>query len=252
MLGRGYAETLLGANARVALADLASTSPGRIADGLSGDHVACIGIETDITVPRDVSAMVSSIMARWGRIDILVNNAAIDPKFDESSAGNNSARFEDYPLSLWQRSIDVNLTGAFLCSQSAGRVMAERGSGAIVNIASTYGIVAPDQRLYDTGDPGRPFYKPASYAVTTAGIAQLTRYLASYWGRLGIRVNTLTPGGVFNRQDQKFVEGYAWRTMLGRMARADELRAALLFLVSDASSYMTGSNLIVDGGWSAW
>jgi 2-deoxy-D-gluconate 3-dehydrogenase len=160
--------------------------------------------------------------------------------------------FEDYPLDLWQQSLDVNLTGAFLCSQAAGRVMVAQRRGVIVNVSSTYGLVGPDQRIYHRAGQAQQLYKPAAYAVTKAGIAHLTRYLAAYWGHVPIRVNTLTPGGVFNAQGEEFVVKYSSRTPLGRMAQKNELNGAMLFLVSDASSYMTGANLVVDGGWTAW
>ena len=148
----------------------------------------------------------------------------------------------------------MNLTGAFLCCQAVGKVMVGQGRGAIVNVSSTYGLVAPDQRLYRRdGEDQQKLFKPASYAVTKAGIAHLTRYLAAYWGGHNIRVNTLTPHGIFNAQDEQFLRQILRaRTPLGRMADKDEMNGALLFLVSDASSYMTGANLIVDGGWTAW
>jgi NAD(P)-dependent dehydrogenase (short-subunit alcohol dehydrogenase family) len=197
--------------------------------------------------------MVAGVEKRYDRLDILINNAAIDPKFDATVAAQQANTFEEYPLELWQQSLDVNLTGAFLCSQAAGRVMVRQRRGVIVNISSTYGLVAPDQRLYRAeAEREQKLFKPAAYAVTKAGIAHLTRYLAAYWGDKSIRVNTLTPGGVFNSQDEGFVTRYASRTPLGRMARQNEMNGAMLFLVSDASSYMTGANVVVDGGWSAW
>ena len=195
--------------------------------------------------------MVRRVSAERGGVDILVNNAAIDPKFDRQHAGEHASSFENYPLELWNESVAVNLTGMFLCAQAVAGPMLERGGGVIVNVASTYGLVGPDQRIYER-ENGRTAYKPVSYAVTKSGVIGLTRYLATYWAGKNIRVNTLTPGGVFLDHDDEFVRLYSSRTPLGRMARRDEYCAALLFLVSDASSYMTGSNLVVDGGWTAW
>lgn len=254
LLGKQYVRTLLGAGARVLVADLdgdrAAQEARAAVDDVGGEAVA---IAVDVSRTTDVAAMVDVAMHHWGRLDILVNNAAIDPKADGDLSGLLSNAFEDFPLDLWQKAIDVNLTGAFLCAQFAGRVMVRARRGVIVNISSTYGLVAPDQRLYQRdAESQQRHYKPASYVVSKAAIAQLTKYLATYWGPLGIRVNTLTPHGVFNGHDEQFVRRYNHRTPLGRMARIDEMNGPLLFLVSDASSYMTGANLVVDGGWTAW
>ena len=194
------------------------------------------------------------MLKTWGRIDGLVNNAALDPKFDsQAAAARHNAPFESYPLELWNRAIAVDLTGMFLCAQAVAPAMLAHGRGAVVNICSTYGLVGPDQRLYESDDPtAPPAFKPVSYSVTKSAALGLTRYLAAYWGGKGIRVNTLTLGGVFNGHSSGFVRRYAARTPMGRMAERSEYTAALVFLLSDASSYMTGSNLVVDGGWTAW
>jgi 2-deoxy-D-gluconate 3-dehydrogenase len=193
--------------------------------------------------------MVQSVLDAYGKIDILVNSAALNPKVEGNRA--SSPAFEDFPLDAWNQSLAVDLTGMFLCCQAASRAMLDQGGGAIINLCSTYGLVGPDQRLYERpGEP--PFIKPVSYSVTKAGVLGLTRYLAAYFGDKSIRVNALTPGGVFDHQDEAFVKEYSARAILGRMADAGELQGALLFLASDASSYMTGANLVVDGGWTAW
>ncbi len=254
MLGRGYTRTLLEAGARVVVADVNPDQAQEAArSAVSEVGGEAIGWGIDVRSKSEVQRMVAGVLERFGRIDILINNAAIDPKFDSTIAAQQANTFEEYPLELWQQSLDVNLTGAFLCSQAVGKAMVTAGHGVIVNICSTYGLVAPDQRLYQRpGEAKQTLFKPAPYSVTKAGIAHLTRYLASYWGTQGIRVNTLTPGGVFNAQDDEFVTRYAARTPMGRMAEKHEMNGAMLFLVSDASTYMTGANLVVDGGWTAW
>jgi 2-deoxy-D-gluconate 3-dehydrogenase len=254
LLGRQYLRTLLRAGARVLVADIDGDAAAReAAAGLADAGGEAMGLKVDVTRQGDVSAMVDAALTRWGRIDALINNAAIDPKADGSANCQLSGTFEDFPLALWRNALDVNLTGAFLCAQAAGRIMVRAERGVIVNVSSTYGLVAPDQRLYQRDDESKQRqFKPASYAVTKAAVAHLTRYLAAYWGPSGIRVNTLTPHGVFNGHHAEFVRRYNCRTPLGRMARIDEMNGPLLFLVSDASSYMTGANLVVDGGWTAW
>ncbi len=254
MLGRQYTRTLLEAGAKVVVADVNADQAAAAAnEAVAAVRGEAIGWGVDVRRKAEVEAMVAAVEDRFGRIDMLINNAAIDPKFDLAVAAKQANTFEDYPLELWQQSLDVNLTGAFLCSQAMGKVMVRQRRGVVVNISSTYGVVAPDQRLYKhMGEKEQKLFKPAPYAVTKAGIAHLTRYLAAYWGDKGIRVNTLTPGGVFNSQDDEFVTKYSARTPLGRMAEQNEMNGAMLFLVSDASSYMTGANLVVDGGWTAW
>jgi NAD(P)-dependent dehydrogenase (short-subunit alcohol dehydrogenase family)/predicted dehydrogenase len=254
MLGRQYTRTLLIAGARVLIADRDGDAAEREADRAVADVGGeAVGLEVDVARPEHVAAMIDATLSRWGRLDVLINNAAIDPKTDRQADHALSNTFEDFPLALWQHSLDVNLTGTFLCAQAAGRVMVRAGRGVIVNVSSTYGLVAPDQRLYQRdGEEEQHQFKPASYAATKAAVAHLTRYLAAYWGPSGIRVNTLTPHGIFNGHDEQFVRRYNIRTPLGRMARIDEMNGPLLFLVSDASSYMTGANLVVDGGWTAW
>ncbi len=254
LLGRHYTRTLLSAGATVVVADVSAEQAANAAGEATAETGGkAIGWKLDVRDKADVQEMAAGVREKFGRIDILINNAAIDPKFDAALASQQSNTFEDYPLELWQQSLDVNLTGAFLCSQAVGKLMVGQGRGVIVNVSSTYGLVAPDQRLYRRmGEREQKLFKPAAYSVTKAGIAHLTRYLAAYWGGQNIRVNTLTPGGIFNSQDDEFVTKYSARTPLGRMAEKHEMNGAMLFLVSDASSYMTGANLVVDGGWTAW
>jgi 2-deoxy-D-gluconate 3-dehydrogenase len=206
----------------------------------------------DITNPDQVKAAAAITVKQFGSVDILVNSAALDPKFDPERISEQGANaFEDYPLTDWQQALEVNLTGMFLCSQAAAQQMVAQGKGVIINLCSMYGLAAPDQRLYQReGQP--PQFKPVTYSVTKAGVVGFTKYLAAYYAGKNIRVNTLTPGGVFNKHDDEFVERYSARSVLGRMAEQDEMNGAILFLASDASSYMTGANLVVDGGWTAW
>lgn len=254
LLGAEFCRTLAEAGAAVAIVDLNRSAADRVAEALTRLGYRACSIPTDITQPDSVAQMVASVLNAFGRLDILVNSAALDPKFDPQALAQGLApgAFEDYPLEKWNQALAVNLTGAFLVTQACVRPMLERGKrGSIINICSTYGLNGPDQRIY-IKDGKRIAYKPVYYTVTKAGILGLTKYLAAYYAGTEIRVNALTPGGVYNDHDETFVANYSARTILGRMARKDEMNGALLFLASDASSYMTGANLIVDGGWTAW
>ena len=251
LLGAEFCRTLAEAGAQVVIADLNGAAASSLAHMLVQDGLHAIGVGTDVASPVSVQGMVTAALDTFGRLDILVNSAALDPKFDPQHRSAQGNTFEDYPLEAWRQALEVNLTGAFLCCQAAVKPMLEQGGGIIVNVASVYGVVGPDQRIYQR--PGQPAqYKPAYYTVTKAGLLGLTHYLATYYAGKNIRVNALTPGGVYNNHDDDFVKAYSARTVLGRMAEKDEMNAALLFLVSNASTYMTGANLIIDGGWIAW
>jgi NAD(P)-dependent dehydrogenase (short-subunit alcohol dehydrogenase family) len=254
LLGTEFCRTLAEAGAAVAVVDLNGAAAGKIANGLVKSGYQAKGIATDITKSDSVNAMVSSVLSTFGRLDVLVNSAALDPKFDPDAASKGIApgAFEDYPLDQWNAALDVNLTGMFLVTQACVKEMiAQDKKGSIINICSTYGLNGPDQRIY-IKDGERVAYKPVYYTVTKAGVMGFTKYLAAYYAGTEIRVNALTPGGVFNDHEDYFVKNYSAKTILGRMAQKDEMNGALLFLASDASSYMTGNNLIVDGGWTAW
>jgi NAD(P)-dependent dehydrogenase (short-subunit alcohol dehydrogenase family) len=190
-----------------------------------------------------------------GRVDILINNAANNPKMDASSLDQAAkTRLENFPLEIWNQDIAVGLTGAFLCSRIFGTEMARRGKGVILNVASDLALIAPDQRIYrkpDVTEDNQPV-KPVSYSVVKHGLLGLTRYLATYWCDRGVRVNAISPGGVYTGQDEVLVQKLSNLIPLGRMAYADDYKAAIVFLVSDASSYMTGANLIIDGGRTVW
>jgi len=265
LLGIEFCHTLAVAGAHVIVADLNGSAAQALADAINavGPNAegsnrvgSALAVETDVTSPESVQRMVEAALNAFGRLDILVNSAALDPKFDPGSLesaeiGRGTGRFEDYPLEAWNEAIAVNLTGAFLCCQAAAQPMISQGGGVIVNLSSIYGLAGPDQRMYQR--PGEPEqYKPVYYSVTKWGILGLTQYLATYFAGKNIRVNAISPGGVYNGHDEVFIQAYSARTVLGRMARKDEMNGALLFLASDASSYMTGANLVVDGGWTAW
>ena len=207
----------------------------------------------DITDESQISSVRDSLLSKFGHIDILINNAAIDPKVEEKS-DQNLCRLEEFPVDQWNLELAVGLTGAMLCSKVFGLEMSKNGKGVILNISSDLGIIAPDQRLYKkSGLPNdKQPVKPVTYSVIKHGLIGLTKYLATYWVDEGVRVNSISLGGVSNNQDPKFVERITNLIPLGRMAHENEYKAAIIFLVSDASSYMTGSNLVIDGGRSCW
>ena len=253
LLGAEFCRTLAQAGAAVIIADMDGEAAANLAASLSQSGFQALGVGTDVTRADSVQGMVDSTLRNYDQLDILVNSAALDPKFDPQSKKSHSGAFEDYPLDLWQQALDVNITGMFLSCQAAVKPMLEQGNGVIINVASIYGLTAPDQRVYQRdGEP--PQYKPVYYTVTKAGVLGMTKYLAAYYAGIAarIRVNALTPGGVFNEHSDEFVKAYSARAVIGRMAEKDEMNGALLFLASDASKYMTGANLIVDGGWTAW
>lgn len=253
LLGKEFCKTLAQAGADVIVADLNGAAAESVAAEIRADGGKAFGVGVNVTDKVSVDAMVDFTLEKTGRLDVLVCSAALDPKFDNTQ-GKHLNDFESYPLKMWQDALDVNLTGLFLCAQSVVRPMKAQNHGVIINICSTYGLVGPDQRLYERPgqDPAQKQFKPVFYSVTKSGVVGLTKYLATYYAGTGIRANCLTPGGVFNNHDDVFNSQYSARTVLGRMAHKDEMSGALLYLASDASTYMTGSNLVVDGGWTAW
>ncbi len=254
LLGAEFCRTLAEAGAAVVVLDLNADKCAAVADSLTAAGYRALAAPTDITQPESVNAMLQKVIAAFGRVDVLVNSAALDPKFDPDAAARGIApgSFEDYPLEQWNAALRVNLTGMFLVTQAVAKQMVAQGKkGSIINICSTYGLNGPDQRIY-IKDGRRVAFKPVYYTTTKAGVMGFTKYLAAYYAGTEIRVNALTPGGVFNNHEDYFVQNYSAKTILGRMAKKDEMNGALLFLASEASSYMTGNNVIVDGGWTAW
>ncbi len=249
LIGRKHCEALANYGANVIVADLDGAAAADFAATLPAPS---LGLALDVIQPESIRAARDAALARFGHLDVLVNNAAINDMFESPAMAAEQSRFENYPLAMWRQSLEANVTGVFLCAQILGAPMAEQGRGSIINVASTYGIVAPDQSLYKTPDGRQPFYKSPAYPTTKGAVIAFTRFLAAYWGQAGVRVNTLSPGGVENNQQEYFVRNYSARTMLGRMALPTDYQGALVFLASDASAYMTGANMVVDGGWTAW
>jgi len=247
-LGAHYAHAFLERGARVAGLDL---RPSDAAQRLVSEYPRDFAfIRVDVRDKAALQEALAQVCDRLAAPTVLINNAAIDAP--PSASPEENGPYESYPEDSWTRVMGVNVTGVHLCCQVFGGEMARRGRGSIVNIASIYGLVAPDQSLYRyRRERGETFFKPVAYAVSKSALLNLTRYLAAYWANEGVRVNTLTIAGVFNGQEKAFLEAYCARIPIGRMAHADDYNGAVLFLASPASAYMTGSNLVIDGGWTA-
>lgn len=249
-LGHQFATTLVERGARVVVLDL-DVTPAIRPEMPQGTEDRLLYVAADICDRAAVERALATIESHWGAPTGLINNAALDSPPNAPASENGP--FESYSKSSWDRIMDVNVGGTFVCCQVFGGRMAQAGRGSIVNISSIYGMVSPDQRLYEyRAQAGVPFIKPVAYSASKSALMNLTRYLATYWARQGVRVNTLTLAGVFRNQDEQFLAGYTAKMPMGRMAQAHEYNGAVLFLCSGASGYMTGSNLVVDGGWTAW
>jgi len=254
LLGEKHAEAIAEFGGIPILLDVDEKAGTEKAQRISDEYqVNCEFQFCDITDESQISDIRDALLGKFGRIDILINNAAIDPKVKEKS-GKNLSRLENFPIDQWNLELSVGLTGAMLCSKVFGMEMSKNGKGVILNISSDLGVIAPYQRLYKKNglpDDKQPV-KPVTYSVIKHGLIGLTKYLATYWVDKGVRVNSISPGGVFKNQDPKFVERLTDLIPLGRMAHEDEYKAGIIFLVSDASSYMNGANLVIDGGRSIW
>jgi NAD(P)-dependent dehydrogenase (short-subunit alcohol dehydrogenase family) len=249
LLGTAHCKSLLEYGANVVMIDV--SYPDLLCfDDLYKNQI--LMLNCDITNKDSLLSAKNIILSKFGKIDILVNNAAINDIVENPINALEESKFENYPVELFRKSLDVNVTGTFLCSQVFGAVMAENGKGSIINIGSTYGLSAPNQSLYKDEDGNQVFYKSAAYPTSKGAVVMFTKFLAAYWGSRGVRVNTLSPGGVENNQPFSFIKKYSDMTPLGRMSSVDDYSGALIFLASDASNYVTGTNLSVDGGWTAW
>jgi len=249
ILGALYCRRLAEAGARVVIADLDSAQCQRIAQTIHQETGSvCEAMSVDLSQEPSVKKWAQGILKSFGSVDVLINNAAAkSPRF--------FAPLERFPLGDWNQVMAVNVTGVFLAVRELGPSMAAKGRGSIINVSSIYGVVGPDQRIYEGShyeDMGGAINTPLIYSVTKGAILAMTRYLATYWGPMGVRANTLTPGGVYSGQNEVFTRKYSEKVPLGRMAEAEDMVGAILFLASDASIYMNGQNVIVDGGWTSW
>ena len=258
LLGVKHAEALLDFGANCILVDINCAALEKAVKGLSERATgSCYvrGEVADITSPESVAILLEKSIKEFDAIDILINNAANNPKYENvSGAKDLSKRFETYPLEAWDDDVSVGLTGSFLCSRIIGTHMADNHKGVILNISSDLGVIAPDQRLYKKDgltDNEQPT-KPVTYSVVKSGLIGLTKYIATYWADCGVRANALVPGGVYAGQDEVFLKRISNLIPMGRMAEPDDYKAAVVFLCSEASAYMTGSVLVVDGGRTCW
>ncbi|MBF0369432.1 MAG: SDR family oxidoreductase [Magnetococcales bacterium] len=255
LLGVQHGEAIAEMGGIPVVLDLDGESARGCAENLAKSFdVPAMGMACDITRSEEVEGALVRVLERYGRVDILINNAANNPKVEDDAFGRHGSRLEEFSLDTWNQDLNVGLTGAFLCSRVFGAEMARRGKGVILNMASDLAIIAPDQRIYQQAgkSPESQPVKPVTYSVVKAGLLGLTRYLATYWADQGVRSNALLPGGVFAEQDQAFLEKLTRLIPMGRMAEKQEYKAAVVFLVSDASSYMNGATLSMDGGRTCW
>ncbi len=256
LLGTKHAEAVLDAGGSAVLLDISETALDRALNKLGSEYDSdkICGIAADITLRENVEKVCRDVLTKYKRIDGLINNAANNPKMEGNVANMGAIQFENFPLQMWMDDVMVGLTGAFLCSQVFGTVMAGQKSGVILNISSDLGIIAPDQRIYrkDGLAEKEQTIKPVTYSVIKHGLIGLTKYLATYYAEKGVRANTLCPAGVFNGQNKEFLTKLTNLIPMGRMADVEEYKGTVLYLISDASSYMTGSTVIVDGGRTCW
>ena len=256
LLGQKHAEAVIEGEGIPILLDISEAALNNAQTNLKKQYPSAeIGVyRVDITKQSEHENVRDELVKKYGRIDILINNAANNPKVEDKGDNFGNIRFDNFPLEIWNADILVGLTGAFLCAKVFGMVMEQSKSGVVLNISSDLGIIAPDQRIYrkEGLEDAEQTIKPVTYSVIKHGLLGLTKYLATYWADKGIRVNAVCPGGIYNGQDEQFLAKLTNLIPMGRMADKDEYKATVLYLISDASSYMTGSTIIVDGGRTCW
>ena len=245
LLAAEHAIALAAYGAKIVMADLNEEKCKQSVEILSKDGVQGFAMECDVTKKESWEKLLSEVVNQFGKVDILINNAGFT---NQSKSANFDASFENFPLEDWNAIMNVNLTGTFLGCQVIGKHMLQNGKGSIVNIASLYGVVSPNHKIY----PGTGISQPVAYSVSKHGVVALTKYLATLWAEKGVRVNALTPGGIFNNHEGLFLERFKQLNPIGRMSEKTELRGGIVYLASDASSHVVGHNLIIDGGWTAW
>ena len=249
LIGKNLCIALSNAGASVVACDINIGKIADLKDYLSHDSILTV---VDVSQKESIEKLKEHILFIYDQIDVIVNSAAINDVYSSDESLIEQTKFENYSLEMWEKSFKVNVTGTFLVCQILGTELAKRKSGSIINISSSYGIVAPDQSIYQDEEGNQKFYKSPSYPAGKGAVIMLTKFLASYWGEKNIRVNCISPGGVEDSQDANFIKNYKSKTQLKKMAKPDDFNGAVVFLASEASSYMTGTNLIVDGGWTAW
>ncbi|MBU1012558.1 MAG: SDR family oxidoreductase [Bacteroidetes bacterium] len=242
VLGRAHTQLLVEQGAKLIIADRPGSPVLEDAKGMG-----IPGFEINAADEKSIVSGIANAALPFNGLDGAIYNAAITGEA-LACEGSSFPKFEEYPLDLWQKAIDINLTGAFLFAREIGKVLKEGGGGSLINIASIYGVVGPDHRIYED----QPFSSFPAYSATKAGIIGLTRWLATWWAKENIRVNCVSPGGVYNGHNQKFVEAYINRTPMGRMADREDITGILVYLLSDSSRYCTGQNIVVDGGLTTW
>ncbi len=256
LLGYYHAAALIECGCSVILTDISDNSLKETAENLKKEYKTCniFSYKMDVTNPDSIKSISELLVLNKKKVDILINNAALDPKVKINLNDSNPTKFENLSKAQWNKELEVGLTGAFLCSQIFGLKMAQNKKGVILNIASDLSVIAPDQRIYKKKEEleNNQFFKPVTYSAIKTGLIGLTKYIATYWSKDGIRCNAISPGGVFNHQDEEFVENVTKLIPLGRMANKDEYKSAVKFMCSDASSYMTGFNMVIDGGRHIW
>ncbi len=251
LIGSVASRHFLSLGAKVVMTDInASLLESKKVEMPAQENILCLPL--DITDEAACHDAVAKTVSQFGKLDVLINNAAIDAKFDDNAdASKNQTRFENFPIAALRKAVDVNLNGTIIMTQAACKAMLHQGFGNIINLASTYSVVAPNQHLYDFGDNNKQF-KPVDYVASKSFIPNFTRYIATFYASENIRCNALVPHGIYNNHPDHFLKNWARLSPMGRMCHVDELMGPFVFLASDASSYMTGATLNIDGGWTAW